>query len=155
VYRVPTSGFSTKQVAQLTCIPLHRLNYWAKNDIFVPSICQSNGPGTRKIYSLDDIVQLRCLVSLQCEGASTQQIRKALYMVQQVMEAPDLERLSLLINDHGTILAVCKTSEGEMRLVDVLVAGGQQVLAVALDNLRVETQQLVLNFLQDDADQAL
>lgn len=142
--------FSTCQVARYTGLTIRQLDYWAQKEIFVPSLQQADGPGTRKLYSFEDIIQLRCLAALKCNRSSTQKIRAALNLVREVFNDPDPLKRCILAADHGTILAVSRTKEGERLLMDALT--GQQVLTIVLETLTSETRQMVFCFLDDDQD---
>lgn len=123
-------GFSRRQ-----------LDYWAQQGVVVPSIQQSHGPGSRRLYSLDDLLQLRFIRQLKQHGWSTQKIRLAIKTLRTVMNDPDPLKNAVVFHSKGTILALCKTKAGERILLDALNTGGQQVMWMVLETLTEEIQQ--------------
>jgi hypothetical protein len=56
------------------------------------------------------------------------------------MEDPSPLKGAVLVNGKRTILAICKTREGERILLDTLDVGGQQVMWFVLETLVEEVQ---------------
>lgn len=137
---MPRQTFTTLQVSLLTDLTMRQLNHWAQRELFVPSAQQSRGPGTRKLYTFEDIIQLRSLKRLKCYRWSTQKIRKAVTMLREVMHDDNPLRRSVLFADAKTMIAVCKTRAGEQILLDAMTMGGQQMLGIVLETLSEETQ---------------
>lgn len=131
--------YTTSEVAQITGFSMRQLDYWAQQGILKPGIQQSHGPGTRRRYSFDDIIQLRFIRQIKQRGWSTQKIREALVQLRAVLQNPDPLKSAVLIDGKRTILAICKTSDGERILLDTLNAGGQQVMWIVLETLTAET----------------
>ena len=132
--------YSTTDVARLTGLTVRQLDYWASKALVVPSIQPSAGPGTRRRYSEDDLVRLCCLARLKRHGWSTQRIRQAVATLRQVMEAQDPLRHAILVHGNGTIVALCKTKQGERILLDSLDPGGQQVMPIILEVVQAEVR---------------
>lgn len=135
--------YTTVEVAHMTGFTVRQLDYWAREGIVVPSIQQSHGPGTRRLYSFDDLVQLRFIRRLKHHRWSTQKIRRAIAKLREVMGHPDPLKQAVLVHSQKTILAICKTKEGERILLDTLDPGGQQVMWVVLDALEAETRSVM------------
>jgi DNA-binding transcriptional MerR regulator len=133
-------AFSTVDAARLAGLSVRQLDYWASKNLIVPSVRRSHGPGTRRRYSLDDLVRLCCLRQLKRHGWSTQKIRRAVATLGQVMEAADPLRHAILVHGNGTIVALCKTRRGERILLDSLDPGGQQVMPIILEALHEEVR---------------
>lgn len=138
--------FTTAQVADMTGLSMRQLDYWSQRGIFVPSIQQAQGSGTRKHYSFEDVIQLRSLRKLLCRRWSTQKLRQAISMLREVMQDPNPLRYASLIADKSTLLAVYKTKEGERILLDAHCTGGQQVMCLVIEVVEEETRQLLLNY---------
>ena len=145
-------AFSTAQVADMTGLTVRQLDYWARVGIFVPELQQACGSGSRKRYSLEDVIQLRSLRRLQCSRWSTQKVGHAIGMLREVMHDPNPLRQSTLIGDRQTLLAMYRTKQGEDLLLDGLKAGGQHVLSLVTEIVEAETRQLVLKYLSQDND---
>src|SRR6266516_886603 len=134
--------YTTAEVAQATSFSIRQLDYWAQEDLLVPSIQQSHGPGTRRIYSIEDLVHLQFIRQLKRYGWSTRKIRKAINTLRVVMNDPNPLKNAVLVHGKGTLIALCKTKEGERILLDALNTGGQQVMEIVLEMLIEEAQQI-------------
>ncbi len=145
-------AFSTAQVADMTGLSVRQLDYWARRGIFMPEIQQASGSGTRKRYSLDDVIQLRSLRRLQCYRWPTRKLRYAIDMLREVMHDPNPLRQSTLIADRNTLLAIYRSKQGEQLLLDGLKVGGQHVLSLVMEIVEAETHELVLQYASQDKD---
>ncbi len=135
-------AYPTVEVARMTGFSVRQLDYWAQQGMIVPSVCQSRGPGTRKLYSIDDLVQLQFVRQLKQYGWSTQKIRQAINTLRDVMNDPNPLKHAVLVHGKNTLFALCKTKEGERIALDALNAGGQQVMAVVLEMLVEEARKM-------------
>jgi DNA-binding transcriptional MerR regulator len=131
-------GVPTRIVAELTGLSIRQLDYWAQCNIFSPSVEQSNGPGTRKLYSTDDVVQLRLLKKLRCFRWSTQKLRNAIKVLRDVMEDSDPFGQAILFGSKSTLFVICKTLAGEQKFIHAAQNGGQQVMGIILETLEEE-----------------
>jgi len=136
-------AYRTVEVAERTGFTLRQLDYWAHHNVVVPTTQQPHGQGTRKLYSVEDLLQLHIIRHLKDQGWSTQKIRKAVATMREVMEDPHPLRYAVLFDGHGTLFALCKTREGRRILLDTLNAGGQQVMWIVLETLAEETREPV------------
>ncbi len=124
--------YSTQEIAQMSGFTVRQIGYWAKQGIVVPSVQQAHGSGTRRRYSFDDFLQLRFVRQLISHGWSIQKIRVAIMKLREVMDDPHVLQRAIPIHGAKTILAICKTKEGERILLDCLDPGGQQVMWIYL-----------------------
>lgn len=136
--------FTTMDIVRITGFSERKLDYWARQGIVVPSAQQSHGPGSRRLYAIDDLVQLNFIRQLKLHGWSTQKIREAIVRLREVMGDPNPLKSAMLFDGKGTMLAICKTKEGERILLDALSTGGQLVMGIVLEMLIEETQQVVV-----------
>lgn len=135
-------AYTTIEIAQATGFSVRQLDYWAKSGLLVPSIQQSHGQGSRKLYSIEDLIQLQFIRQLKRYGWSTYKIGKAVNILRTVIGDPDPLKNVVLVHSKGTIVALCKTKEGERIIVDALNAGGQQVLGIVLEMLIEDAKQM-------------
>jgi DNA-binding transcriptional MerR regulator len=135
-------AYTTIEIAQASGFSMRQLDYWAQCGLLVPSIQQSHGPGTRKLYSVDDLIQLQFIRQLKHNGWSTLKIGKAVKILRTVMNDPDPLKNAVLVHGKGFIVALCKTKEGERIILDALNAGGQQVMGIVLEMLIEEAHQI-------------
>ena len=134
--------YTTADITHIMGFTKRQLDYWAQQGAVVPSIQQSNGPGSRRLYSFDDLLQLRFIRQLKHHGWSTQKIRIAIKTLRTIMNDPDPLKNAVVFHGKGTILALCKTKAGERILLDALNTGGQQVMWMVLETLTEEIQQV-------------
>ncbi|MBN8592767.1 MAG: MerR family transcriptional regulator [Anaerolineae bacterium] len=133
--------FTTAQASRITGFSTRQLDYWATSRLLTPSLNQSDGPGTRRLYSFDDLVKLHFIKQLQQERWSIQKIRKAIKHLDEFMEKkPEYRNFSLVYDKH-TILILCETEERQQLLFDALNPKGQQVLWIILEILTGETRK--------------
>ena len=135
-------AYTTIEVAKLTGFSVRQLDYWALRGLVVPGMQQSHGPGTRKLYSISNLVQLQLVRQLKRHGWSTQKIRQAIDILRDIMNDSDPLKHAILINGNNTIFALFKTKEGERITLDALNVGGQQVMGIVLEMLVEETQKI-------------
>lgn len=138
-----THIYTTAEVARLSGFTKRQISYWAREGIIVPSIQQAYGSGTRRRYSFDDLLQLRFVRQLKKHGWSLQKIREAITRLRDIMGDPNSLQKAVLVHGSRTILAICKTKEGERILLDTLDPGGQQVMWIFLETLEEETRHVV------------
>src|SRR4051812_13918350 len=121
-------SFTTTQVAQMLGLSVRQLDYWAKQEIVVPSVQRSRGRGSPKRYALDDMVQLYFIAQLKQHAWSTQRIRAAIVRLREVIQDPYPLRTAVLFDGKGTLLALCKSKDGERVLLDIQNPGAQRVM---------------------------
>ncbi len=144
-YDLSSHTYTTTEVAHISGFSVRQIAYWASQGIIVPSIQQASGSGTRRRYSFNDLLQLRFVRQLMNYGWSLQKIREAISRLRDVMDDPNSLQKAVLVHGSQTILAICKTKEGERIILDTLDPGGQQVMWIYLEALKEETQKLIAN----------
>lgn len=135
------SVYTTTEVAHMTGFSLRQLDYWAREKLIVPSFQQAHGSGTRRLYTVEDIVQLNIVRQLKKHHWSTQKIHAAIDTLKAVLDDPNPLRNTILFHGKGTIFAFSKTKEGERILIDALSTTGQQVMSFVLETLLEEAQR--------------
>jgi DNA-binding transcriptional MerR regulator len=130
-------GFRGPTVCKIVGITYRQLDYWARTELVVPSVRQAKGSGTQRLYSFDDLVELRVIKRLLDTGVSLQRVRAAVEELRRRGHTPgDVT----LLSDGSTVYAV----DDRAQIVDLL-ARGQGVFAIALgpvvDQLRGEVSQ--------------
>jgi len=134
--------YTTAEVARATGFSHKQLDYWASTRLLVPGEQQSHGPGTRRLYSVDDLVQLQFIRHLKSYGWSTRKIGQAAKTLREVMNVSDPLKYAILVNGKNMLIALCKTKEGERIAIDALSVGGQQVMGIVVEMLIEEAYQL-------------
>jgi DNA-binding transcriptional MerR regulator len=123
-------GYRVPEVCKVVGISYRQLDYWARTGLVRPSIRDAGGSGTQRLYSFEDLLQLRVVKTLLDTGISLQQIRRAIEYLKD-SERP-LQSVTLM-SDGNRIYA----PESPDAVVD-LISKGQGVFAIALDKVRAD-----------------
>ena len=124
-------GYRGPQATKIVGITYRQLDYWTRTGLIIPSLQQATGSGSQRLYSFNDLLQLKVIKSLSDAGASLQKIRQAIEYVRDNL-ADDWSRLTIVTDGAGVYAC---TSDAEV--VDLL-RSGQGVLGavVAVDKIR-------------------
>src|SRR5260370_17208678 len=125
--------YTTAEVARATGFSHKQLDYWASTRLLVPSEKQSHAPGTRRLYSVDDLVQLQFIRHLKSYGWSTRKIGQAAKTLREVMNVSDPLKYAILVNGKNMLIALCKTKKGERIAINPLTFRVQQLMAVIVN----------------------
>ena len=117
-------GYRVPEVCRVVGITYRQLDYWARTGLVTPSIREAGGSGTQRLYSFQDLLQLRVIKKLLDTGISLQQIRRAVEYMKEMKEAP---HGVTLISDGSRIYL----PESPEAVVDLL-SQGQGVFAIAV-----------------------
>jgi len=115
-------GFRGTKVCKIVGISYRQLDYWARTGLLRPSLEEAKGSGSQRLYSYEDVVELKVIKQLLDAGINLQQSRRAIACLRDAGE--DLSRSNLVIAGKGTVLA----RSGE-EIVDLL-KGGQGVFNI-------------------------
>ncbi len=129
-----TEGYRGPAVCKIVGITYRQLDYWARTGLVNPSVRQAEGSGTQRLYSFDDVVQLRVVKRLVDTGVSLQRVRLAIDELRGRGRSPSDVTL---VSDGSSVFMV----DDNAQVIDLL-ARGQGVFAIALgpvvDELRGE-----------------
>lgn len=115
-------GYRGPHVCKVVGISYRQLDYWTTTELVKPSIRDADGSGTQRLYSFEDIVQLKVVKRLLDAGISLQRVRKALdWMREQELSLSDVT----LVADADHVYALTE----ERQILDV-IKRGQGVLAL-------------------------
>ncbi|MFQ5968571.1 MAG: MerR family transcriptional regulator [Acidimicrobiia bacterium] len=132
---VTTQGFRAPQVCKLVGITYRQLDYWARTDLLRPSIQTARGSGSQRLYSFQDVVQLKVIKNLLDAGMSLNKIRHAMEILRvELQSARPLADVTLL-SDGQTIYSARNPDE----VVDVF-RGGQGVFGIAVGPVQEELE---------------
>jgi DNA-binding transcriptional MerR regulator len=120
-------GYRVPEVCRIAGISYRQLDYWARTGLVRPSVRDAQGSGTQRLYSFQDLAQLKVIKKLLDTGVGLQQVRKAIGTLRDLRE-PAMG--TTLVSDGSRIYAV----ESPEAVVDLL-AKGQGVFAVAVDRV--------------------
>ena len=124
-------GYRGPQACKIVDITYRQLDYWTRTGLVVPSIQAAQGSGTQRLYSFNDLLQLKVIKSLTDAGASLQKVRQAIDYVRDDLQ-DDWSQVTIVTDGAGVYAC---TSDAEV--VDLL-RNGQGVLGavVAVGKIR-------------------
>ncbi|MEO5723257.1 MAG: MerR family transcriptional regulator [Ilumatobacteraceae bacterium] len=122
---VGEQGYTGTRAKSIIGISYRQLDYWARTDLVRPSLAEASGSGSRRLYSYQDLLELRVVKSLLDAGIKLESVRSAFTYMREHMNA-DIAAAHLVIS--GKDVMVC---EGD-QLIDVMNRAGQGVLVNVL-----------------------
>ena len=125
-------GFRGPQVCKIVGISYRQLDYWARTKLVPPSIRPAQGSGSQRLYSFNDLVDLKLIKKLLETGVSLQRVREAIDYLHSLGQ--DLSGVT--IASDGTSVYALKSPEE----VYDLLRGGQGVFGIAIDPVLEELQ---------------
>ena len=133
------SGFSGTQAAKVVGITYRQLDYWARTDLVRPSLTDASGSGSRRLYSYNDLLELRVIKTLLDAGIKLESVREVFEYLRSHVSG-DIASAHLVISGNSVVLA-----EGE-DLIDVLRQGQGvlNVLSLACVKADIDTQLVPL-----------
>ena len=128
-------GYRGPQACKIVNITYRQLDYWTRTDLVAPSISPATGSGTQRLYSFNDLLQLKVIKQLLDAGMSLQKVREALDYARTTL-AGDWTKATIVADGNGVYAL---TSEQE---VFDLLRRGQGVLGavVAVDAVSKDLQ---------------
>jgi len=126
-------GYRAPQVCAIVGITYRQLDYWARTGLLRPSVQSAAGSGSQRLYSFNDIVQLRVVKRLLDAGMSLKKIRTAMEILQDQLKSNNPLQDVTLLSDGTTIYAAHSPDE----VVDVFQRG-QGVFGIAVGPVQQE-----------------
>ena len=124
---VEEQGYRVPEVTRVVGISYRQLDYWARTELVRPSIRDAGGSGTQRLYSFQDLLQLKVIKKLLDTGVELRRIRKAVDYMKERGDAPH----GVTLMSGGVRIYEAATPEA---VVDLL-AQGQGVFAIAVDKV--------------------
>ena len=126
-------GYRGPQACKIVGITYRQLDYWTRTNLVVPSLQEAKGSGTQRLFSFNDLLQLKVIKRLTDAGASLRKVRQAIEYVRNNLHG-DWSQATIVTDGAGVYAC---TSDAEV--VDLL-RSGQGVLGavVAVDKVRDE-----------------
>jgi DNA-binding transcriptional MerR regulator len=124
-------GYRGPQTCKIVGITYRQLDYWTRTELITPTLQPAQGSGTQRLYSFNDLLQLKLIKGLIEAGASLQKVRSAIEYVRDHVE-DDWSKVTIVADGSGVYAC---TSDAEV--IDLL-RKGQGVLGavVAVDQVR-------------------
>ena len=125
-------NFNTKMVSKITGATKRQLDHWDRTFLIKPSVMEASGYGSVRLYSFNDLIQIKVVKTLKDAGISLQKIRKAIWWLKTNMPDIDKPLLNLkFVTDGVNIFVITGYSK---EIIDVLNQG-QCVFSVALGQI--------------------
>lgn len=128
-----TKGYRGSVASKVAGITYRQLDYWARKGIMEPSVTQSHGSGSRRLYSFKDIVVLAVLKHLLDIGVNLPNATAAASFLNEKNEG-DLEKVTIVCDGDNVI--DCQSSE---QLFDIMTSG-KAVFAMAVSTIWQQVQ---------------
>jgi len=125
-------NFNSKTVSKITGLSFRQIDYWDRTHFIKPTVSEATGYGSVRLYSFNDLIQLKVAKTLMDRGISLQKIRKAINYLKKNM--PEVKKpLSELkfLTDGETIFVLTKDKK---KIIDTLKSG-QLVFSIALGEI--------------------
>jgi DNA-binding transcriptional MerR regulator len=129
--RKPVS-FRISEVARVVGASQSQLAYWDRTGLVRPSLRRASGRGSRRLYSVEDIFELKILVKLLDSSIPLQRIRSSFRFIRG--QSRSLSSL-IVLTDGKTVYFY----QDYGVLVDTLKQG-QMVVRIAVQDLIAEVQ---------------
>src|SRR4030066_1285397 len=125
-------NFNTKTVSKVTSLSMRQIDYWDRTHFIKPSVSEASGYGSVRLYSFNDLVQLKVARTLMDKGISLQKIRKAInYLKKNMPEVKKPLSEVKFLTDGETIFVLTKDKK---EIIDTLKSG-QLVFSIALGEM--------------------
>ncbi len=126
-------GFRIPDVQRVVGISYRQLDYWARTGLVKPSVRDAGGSGTQRLYSFQDLVELRVIKKLLDAGVSLQRIRKAIgFLRDHLKKSPH----GVTLMSDGSSIYACESPDEVMDLLQ----RGQGVFGIAVDKVWTDVE---------------
>jgi DNA-binding transcriptional MerR regulator len=129
------NAFSSAEVSEITGITHRQLAYWDLTGLLKPSVRSASGRGSRRLYSVRDMVELKIIMKLLNHPLSLQRVRSSLRFIRALPEP----LADLVILTDGETIYLYK----EKDLVLDTLKQGQIVLRIVVEDLIAEVEKRV------------
>ena len=143
------SLFTSGEVQKIVGLTQRQLGYWDDPALARPHGRPAQGSGSRRLYTLLDVVRLKLILRLRQTGLSLQRIRQALSSLSDLSDEPaPFSELEVVTDGHRIL--VRRSNE---QLLDPLAR--QYVLRLPLADLLTEIEKQVTSRPQDEVKQGV
>jgi len=134
-------NFNTKAVSRFMGLSIRQIDYWDRTHFIKPSISEASGYGSVRLYSFNDLIQLKVAKTLMDKGVSLQKIRKAINYLKKNMSEIEKPLAELrFLTDGETIFVLTK----DKKIIIDTLRNGQLVFSIALGKIIEELKGKVL-----------
>jgi len=101
-------AFNSQFVSSLTDASINQLNNWDKNNLVKPSIVKSEGKGSTRLYSFEDIVEIRTILYLRETKVPMQKIKTAIEYLKKELKYNRPLKEAKLISSGKRVIVSCE-----------------------------------------------
>lgn len=125
-------GYRAPVVARIAQVTYRQVDYWANTGLVEPSLQDAAGPGSQRLYSLDDVVTLKLIRRLLDLGVSLQRIRHVIDHIR----AQGWPLRGLTLASDGDV--VYRIAEGQDLVA--LLQRGRGLFTIAVDPIYADAE---------------
>ena len=137
-------GYTGPEVCKITGITYRQLDHWTTSSLINASIRNLKGSGFHRIYSFQDIIQIKLVNKLREAGVSLQKIRIALKNIQKVL-GDDISISDVSVFSDGKSIYVISDND---QMIDLLKKG-QAVFGISLRPVHSEAEAKIFSLYPD------
>ena len=137
-------GYTGPEVCKITGITYRQLDHWTTSSLINASIRNLKGSGFHRIYSFQDIIQIKLVNKLREAGVSLQKIRLALKNIQKVL-GDDISISDVSVFSDGKSIYVISDND---QMIDLLKKG-QAVFGISLGPVHSEAEAKIFSLYPD------
>ena len=128
-------GSTGPEVCKITGITYRQLDHWTTSSLIKASIRNIKGSGFHRIYSFQDIIQIKLVNKLRKAGVSLQKIRIALKNIVNIL-GDNINISDVSVFSDGKSIYVISDND---QMLDLLKKG-QAVFGISLGPVHIEAE---------------
>ena len=137
-------GYTGPEVCKITGITYRQLDHWTTSSLIKASIRNLKGSGFHRVYSFQDIIQIKLVNKLREAGVSLQKIRIALKNIESIL-GDNINISDVSVFSDGKSIYVISDND---QMVDLLKRG-QAVFGISLGPVHTEAEAEIFSLYPD------
>ena len=137
-------GYTGPEVCKITGISYRQLDHWTSTALINASIRNIKGSGYHRIYSFQDIIQIKLVNKLREAGVSLQKIRIALKNIESIL-GDNINISDVSVFSDGKSIYVISDND---QMIDLLKKG-QAVFGISLGPVHSEAEAKIFSLYPD------
>jgi len=127
------NAFNSAEVSEIIGITHRQLAYWDLTGLLKPSVRSASGRGSRRLYSIRDMIELKIIMRLLNHSLSLQRVRSSIRFIRALPEPLS----DLVILTDGETIYLYKAKD----IVLDTLKQGQIVLRIVVEDLIAEVEK--------------
>ena len=137
-------GYTGPEVCKITGITYRQLDHWTTSSLIKASIRNLKGSGFHRVYSFQDIIQIKLVNKLREAGVSLQKIRIALKNIESIL-GDNINVSDVSVFSDGKSIYVISDND---QMIDLLKKG-QAVFGISLGPVHTEAEAEIFSLYPD------